>query len=116
MSDQPRAEKEQYDVWGSLNNDSEWTWDGLLPFFKKSENFTVPNAYQTANGVRFESSVHGFDGRVHVGFPNFFFEQSQLWVQTSEGLGFPASPDLADGNPHAVGVAPDSLNAENNTR
>ncbi|KAI5120967.1 hypothetical protein M0805_006639 [Coniferiporia weirii] len=112
----PRAEKEQYDVWGSLNNDTAWTWDSLLPYFKKSELSTPPNAYQIANGVRFDKNVHGFDGRVHVGFPNFFFKQSQLWVQTAEGLGFPASPDLANGDPHAVGVAPNSLNALNNTR
>ncbi|THH06520.1 hypothetical protein EW145_g4025 [Phellinidium pouzarii] len=112
----PRAEKEQYDVWGSLNDDSAWTWDRLLPYFKKSELSTPPNAFQVENGVRFDEHVHGFDGRVHVGFPNFFFNQSRLWVQTAERLGFPASPDLANGSPHAVGVAPNSLNAMNNTR
>lgn len=113
---QPRAEKEQYDAWGQLNNDSTWTWSALLPFFKKSELFTPPNAAQTASGVRFLSSVHGFAGRVKVGFPNFFFEQSALWRRAAEGLGFPASPDLANGDPHAVGIAPNSLDAANNTR
>ncbi|KAH8101991.1 FAD/NAD(P)-binding domain-containing protein [Phellopilus nigrolimitatus] len=104
------------DVWGTLNNNSSWTWDGLLPYFRKSELSTPPDPSQIANGVRFDSSVHGFDGRVHVGFPNFFFKQSQLWVQTAEGLGFAASPDLVNGDPHAVGVAPNSLDAKNNTR
>ncbi|KAJ7511283.1 alcohol oxidase [Mycena galericulata] len=112
----PRAEKEQYDAWGQLNNDSTWTWDSLLPFFKKSELFTPPNAFQTASGVRFLSSVHGFAGSVRVGFPNYFFEQSALWRRAAESLGFPASPDLADGDPHAVGIAPNSINAANNTR
>ncbi|KAH8119486.1 alcohol oxidase [Phellopilus nigrolimitatus] len=112
----PRAEKEQYDVWGTLNNDSSWTWAGLLPYFKKSELSTPPDPSQVANGVRFDSNVHGFDGRVHVGFPNFFFKQSQLWVQTAEGLGFAASPDLANGDPHAIGVTSNSLDAKNNTR
>ncbi|KAJ6486976.1 alcohol oxidase [Mycena sanguinolenta] len=112
----PRAEAEQYDAWGQLNNDSTWTWSALLPFFKKSEIFTPPNAFQTASGVRFLSSVHGFAGRVKVGFPNFFFEQSALWRRAAESLGFPASPDLANGDPHAVGIAPNSLDAANNTR
>ncbi|KAJ7263674.1 alcohol oxidase [Mycena haematopus] len=112
----PRAEAEQYDAWGQLNNDSTWTWSALLPFFKKSEIFTPPNAFQTASGVRFLSSVHGFAGRVKVGFPNFFFAQSALWRRAAEGLGFPASPDLANGDPHAVGIAPNSLDAANNTR
>ncbi|KAJ7769991.1 alcohol oxidase [Mycena metata] len=112
----PRAEKEQYDVWGQLNNDSTWTWSALLPYFQKSELFTPPNAFQTASGVRFLSSVHGFAGRVKVGFPNYFFTQSALWRKAAEGLGFPASPDLANGDPHAVGIAPNSLDAANNTR
>ncbi|KAJ6626639.1 GMC oxidoreductase-domain-containing protein [Mycena sp. CBHHK59/15] len=102
----PRAEKEHT-----------WTWNGLLPFFKKSELATPPNKFQTeTGGVRFLPSVHGFSGRVKVGFPNFFFTQSTLWRKAAEGLGFPASPDLANGDPHAVGVAPDSIDAANNTR
>ncbi|KAJ7183480.1 alcohol oxidase [Mycena filopes] len=112
----PRAEKEQYDAWGQLNNDNSWTWSELLPFFKKSELFTPPNAFQTASGVRFLSSVHGFTGRVKVGFPNYFFAQSALWRKAAESLGFPASPDLSNGDPHAVGIAPNSLDAANNTR
>ncbi|KAF7342208.1 Alcohol oxidase [Mycena venus] len=112
----PRAEKEQYDAWGQLNNDSTWTWSALLPFFKNSELFTPPNAFQTAAGARFLASVHGFAGRVKVGFPNFFFAQSALWRRAAEGLGIPASPDLANGDPHAVGIAPNSLDAANNTR
>ncbi|KAF5371664.1 hypothetical protein D9758_003587 [Tetrapyrgos nigripes] len=115
----PRAEKAQYDAWGTLNNDSSWTWNSLLPYFRKSEIFTPPNAFQTANGVKFLSDVHGFDktnGRVKVGFPNFFFEQSALWRQTATRLGFPASPDLANGSPHAVGISSNSLDAVNNTR
>ncbi|KAJ7627389.1 alcohol oxidase [Roridomyces roridus] len=114
-----RAEKEQYDAWGQLNNDNTWTWSALLPFFKKSELFTPPNVFQVANGVNYLPSVHGFnqsEGRVKVGFPNFFFEQSALWRKAAEFLGFAASPDLADGNPHAVGVAPNSIDAANNTR
>ncbi|KLO09498.1 alcohol oxidase [Schizopora paradoxa] len=112
----PRAAKQQYDVWGALNNDTSWTWDELLPFFKSSELATPPNQFQTDAGVRFDPSVHGFTGRVQVGFPNFFFEQAQLWEKTVEGLGFQISPDLADGNPHTVGIAPNSINTANNTR
>ncbi|KAJ7511291.1 alcohol oxidase [Mycena galericulata] len=112
----PRAKTEQYDAWGQLNNDTTWTWDNLLPFFQKSELFTPPNAFQTASGVRFLPSVHGFLGQVKVGFPNYFFEQSALWREAAENLGIPASPDLANGDPHAVGISPNSIDAANNTR
>ncbi|THV04246.1 alcohol oxidase [Dendrothele bispora CBS 962.96] len=115
----PRAEKAQYGAWGILNNDSSWSWNALLPYFKKSEIFTPPNKFQQANGARFERDVHGFNeeqGRVKVGFPNFFFQQWSLWRQTAMHLGFPASPDLGNGSPHAVGVAPASIDPANNTR
>ncbi|KAG7091539.1 hypothetical protein E1B28_010568 [Marasmius oreades] len=115
----PRAQKEQYDAWGTLNDDSSWTWDALLPYFKKSEIMTPPNDYQIANGACYLPEVHGLDaqtGRVKVGFPNFYFPQSALWQNTSVGLGFPSSPDLANGETNAVGIAPDSLDAANNTR
>ncbi|KAJ6486978.1 hypothetical protein C8R45DRAFT_1098229 [Mycena sanguinolenta] len=55
----------------------------MLSFFKKSKIFTPPNAFQTASGVRFLSAVHGFAGRVKVGFPDFFFEQPNLVVITN---------------------------------
>ena len=104
-------------MWSKLNNDSQWSWDGLLPFFEKSEIFTPPNNFQVqVGGVRFDPSVHGFNGNVKVGFPNFFFVQSTLWRNASVNLGFSLSPDLANGDPHAVGVAPNSLDAANNTR
>ncbi|KAJ7823795.1 alcohol oxidase [Mycena olivaceomarginata] len=73
----PRAEKEQYDAWGQLNNDSTWTWSGLLPFFKSPRSSRRPM---------------GSNPRVaHVSYLR------ALWRRAAEGLGFPASPDLANG-------------------
>ncbi|KAF8988179.1 alcohol oxidase [Cyathus striatus] len=113
----PRAIKAQYDKWGRLNNDSSWSWSSLLPFFQRSEIFTPPNPSQVASGAQYEPDVHGFDnatGRVKVGFPNYFFIQSQLWRNAS---GLALSGDLADGDPAGnAGVSPDSLDAVNNTR
>ncbi|KAJ7208131.1 alcohol oxidase [Mycena rebaudengoi] len=91
----PRTEKEQYDAWGEPNNDRSWTWNNFLPFFKKSELFTPPTKFQSGSGGRYLPSVHGFAGRVKVGFPNFYFPQSSLWRKAAEGLGIPASPDLS---------------------
>lgn len=111
---QTRASKAQYDAWGTLNNDSSWTWDNLLPFFRQSEIFTPPNAFQASNGASFTPDVHGTSGRVKVGFPNFFYPQYALWRTAT---GFVPSPDLTNGNPeHEVGVAPNSIDAANNTR
>ncbi|KAF9256856.1 alcohol oxidase [Marasmius fiardii PR-910] len=115
-----RAEKEQYNAWGILNNEESWKWNSLLPYFKKSEIFTPPNSFQTANGARYLPDVHGFHpvaGKgVKSGFGNFFFPQSELWEKTAVALGFRQSPDLTNGEPEAVGVSPNSIDAVNNTR
>ncbi|RYP00281.1 hypothetical protein DL766_002351 [Monosporascus sp. MC13-8B] len=34
-----RGDKFDYDLWDSTVNDSRWTYDGLLPFMRKSESF-----------------------------------------------------------------------------
>jgi choline dehydrogenase-like flavoprotein len=115
----PRAEREQYDAWGNLNNnDPNWSWDTLLPYFKRSERFTPPNHEQVANGVRYLPEFHGTSddepGRVKVGYPNYFFPQSMLWRESS---GFRPSPDLSDGYPQGtVGISPNTVDAKNNTR
>ncbi|TFK22633.1 alcohol oxidase [Coprinopsis marcescibilis] len=121
----PRAEKVQYDAWSAINNNSAfWTWDAVLPYFKKSELFIPPSPVQVGQGhIRFDTSVHGLagentEGRIKVGFPNFFFPQSNMWAEGAvANQGLAPSQDLADGNVlKQVGVAPNSLDARNNTR
>ncbi|KAK7015212.1 hypothetical protein VNI00_019142 [Paramarasmius palmivorus] len=108
----PRASKEQYDAWGSLNNDTTWTWDSLLPFFKKSENFTVP----VTQSVTWDPAVHGFDGGLHVGFPSYSFSQSTLFLNATLGLGWEESRDVCNGDTNAIGFSPFSIDAINQTR
>lgn len=67
--------------------------------------------------MTFEEQFHGTslsEGRVKVGFPNYFYEQSELWRRAT---GFVNSPDLSNGSPQGtVGVSPNSLDPHNNTR
>lgn len=89
----------------------------MLPFFRKLERFTRPTDSQTLSGVRFDEHVHGTGddhGRVKVGYPNYFYEQSEMWHNAS---GLSPSPDLSNGSPQGtVGIAPNSLDAQSNTR
>ena len=49
-----RGPKADYDAWGELVGDSRWSYDGLLPYFKKTEHhFGGSNKAQ-----------HGFDGPI----------------------------------------------------
>ncbi|KZV82340.1 alcohol oxidase [Exidia glandulosa HHB12029] len=112
----PRAQKEQYDAWGTLNNDSSWTFDALLPYFRKSEHVHQPDAYQIANGAKLDLPFRGTGGPIQVGYPNFEFEQSNLWRAAAAKLGIPVGKDLTNGDAHAVALASNTLDPANNTR
>ena len=39
-----RGSKQDYDQWGALfGKSSAWTWEGMLPYFKKAVRFTPPD-------------------------------------------------------------------------
>ena len=52
-----RGDKLDYDEWARDVKDERWSYDGLLPYFKKSE---------THFGKDADPSQHGFDGPVHT--------------------------------------------------
>ncbi|KAG0126609.1 GMC oxidoreductase-domain-containing protein [Tuber indicum] len=71
-----RGSPSDYDMWEDLGNPG-WGWAGLLPYFKKSETFTPPKPEHVAQfGITYDPSVHGFDGYVQSGYPNFIYPQN----------------------------------------
>ena len=48
-----RGDRADYDLWGRLVNDKRWSYDGLLPYFRKTENHHDPHA---------DPHQHGFHG------------------------------------------------------
>lgn len=63
-----RASKEDYDLWGTtFENGPGWTFDALLPYFKKSESWTPPSNVLRDQGVPSSlEAVHGLGGPIHV--------------------------------------------------
>ncbi|KAB2574698.1 Dehydrogenase patE [Lasiodiplodia theobromae] len=67
-----------YDAWEELGNPG-WGWDGLLPYFIKSETFT-PNSEAFAQewNMSWDLSVHGSDGPVQSTYPEFMWENISI--------------------------------------
>jgi len=73
-----RGSRTDYDIWGtSLGNGDDWTYEELLPFFVRSENWTAPSASTPAlfaltpaqkQGL---ADVHGPGGPVQITYNNF---------------------------------------------
>ena len=52
-----RGDLADYDSWGALVNDKRWTYDGLLPYFRKTEKFFTKDT---------DPKEHGFEGPIYV--------------------------------------------------
>jgi len=86
-----RGQAEDYDHWESLGNKG-WGWDGLLPYFKKSQ-------HQERGGDEF----HGVDGPLNVmdvASPHPF---NHRFIDAAKELGYPLNDDFNGAEQEGVG-------------
>ncbi|KAI9443307.1 alcohol oxidase [Lactarius indigo] len=101
-----RGSRADYDIWGTtLGNGEEWTFEELLPFFTRSENWTAPSASNPAlfglTSAQKQSleGVHGLGGPVQITYNNFLTDldvPAAHAVVAAAGIAPNANPD--DGN------------------
>lgn len=90
-----RGEKENYDLWAQLVNDPRWSYDGLLPYFRKCETYWDPKG---------DPAVHGFDGPIKM--EPAVDRQYPLREKVKDAwaaVGVPYKRDMNDGNPIGLG-------------
>ncbi|KZL76326.1 glucose oxidase [Colletotrichum tofieldiae] len=95
-----RGQKEDYDRWGSyFSENSEWSWDGLLPYFKKAWNFHPPTPELAEQfDIKYDESFWGNTSGIHASFPTFHWPMLKHEVAAFgeiEGVDFP--PDSGAG-------------------
>ncbi|KAI1504046.1 hypothetical protein F5X99DRAFT_68356 [Biscogniauxia marginata] len=111
-----RGTRVDYDDWESLGNDG-WGWDGLLPFFIKSENFTAPDPeYAARANITWDDSVRGHDGPLQYSYSNYFYPASENWWNAAQSIGIPPVRDPNGGVNTGSFYLSTVLDAENQTR
>ncbi|KAI9724093.1 MAG: hypothetical protein M1812_000812 [Candelaria pacifica] len=112
-----RGGADDYDAWEALGNPG-WGWQGLLPYFIKSENYTPVYSLAIAEqySINYEPSVHGTSGPIHVSYPKYFYNQSVNLFTGLNQLGVPTAFDPNDGVSAGAMFVPTDLDPDNQTR
>ncbi|KAF2194216.1 GMC oxidoreductase [Zopfia rhizophila CBS 207.26] len=69
-----RGTTDDYDRWGSFfGNGSTWSWNGILPYFKKGLHFQPPSeeAVDQMPGIKYDEFYWGTTSRLYAGWPSF---------------------------------------------
>ncbi|KAJ7605453.1 alcohol oxidase [Mycena polygramma] len=92
-----RGAREDYDAWSqTIGNDKSWSFDGLLPYFKKTENWTPPTLlfpHQIVTPAL--EGAHGHGGAIQITYANYFTDVDIPCVTAANqlGLGLNENPD-----------------------
>ncbi|CAH0696832.1 unnamed protein product [Spodoptera exigua] len=74
-----RGAKPDYDSWAAMGNEG-WSWDEVLPYFKKIENFNIPSFD--------DPKYHGRNGHLNVEYAPFRTTKGKAWVKAAQEMGF----------------------------
>jgi choline dehydrogenase-like flavoprotein len=93
-----RGNKADYDAWGDAVGDSRWSYEGFLPYFKKTEHHHDPHA---------DPMQHGFEGPIHTstisaGNPNRKYPLRDQVRAAWSSVGVDYIPDGNNGSPHGL--------------
>ncbi|KAL7951246.1 GMC oxidoreductase [Trichoderma barbatum] len=86
-----RGSKEDYDGWEALGSPG-WGWDGLLPYFKKSETFHPPSAATKEKAdLRYDPDTFGYSGPIQLSYGKEYIPTNPPWVRALNSLGIPTN-------------------------
>lgn len=87
-----RGQREDYDEWARVTNDTSWAWNNVLPIFKRSEDY---------HGGASES--HGSGGPWRVEKQRLKWKILETFAKAAQQTGLPATEDFNRGDNSGVG-------------
>ncbi|CAN9327524.1 unnamed protein product [Alternaria sp. RS040] len=97
-----RSDAELYNAWEELGATG-WGWFDLLPYFKKSETFTAPDAeYAASRNITWNLAIHGSGGPVQASHAPYDYPGSANKYNGALNLGI--QPNLDPNGGRAQGV------------
>ncbi|CAK5271192.1 unnamed protein product [Mycena citricolor] len=98
-----RGSAEDFDRFAAVTGDHGWSWDKLIPYMRKNENFTIPTLHSERG--HYDPSVHGYQGINTVSLSGFPTPIDDRIIQTTVQLSkeFPFNRDMNSGSPLGIG-------------
>ncbi|RFU24646.1 hypothetical protein B7463_g11689, partial [Scytalidium lignicola] len=86
-----QASKRDIDNWEALGNPG-WTWESLLPYYKKHETYTAPEepVATILGSSAIDPILHGTSGPIQTSSPPIPHFVQDVWFETCKNLGLPA--------------------------
>lgn len=88
-----RGQRQDYDDWGALPGCEGWSFDDILPYFKKPENYEVES----------DNPFHGNGGELNVTNVQMKYPISQSYIDAAVSIGIPRNDDLNSGDQEGIG-------------
>ncbi|KAJ8088003.1 hypothetical protein PM082_013554 [Marasmius tenuissimus] len=100
-----RASKPEYDTWPTFSNGSDWDFNSLLPYFKKSEhvNLAFDSRYPGVSKEALEKARReflvddGLRGPIQASYNSVYDDTVNPLVETWNRLGVPTNPNPGGG-------------------
>lgn len=114
-----RGDSGSYQRWADQIDDQSYTFDALLPHFKKSIQFTPPKSPPRASNASAEYIPSAFDsngGPLQVSYANYAGPFSSYMERGLNGIGIPEIQDFNSGNLLGAQYCSSTINPDNEQR
>ena len=88
-----RGQREDYDDWAALPGCDGWSYDELLPYFKRPEHFELES----------DNPYHGNDGELNVTHVEMKYPISEAYVNAAESIGIRRLEDINGETQRGIG-------------
>ncbi|KAJ6489660.1 alcohol oxidase [Mycena vitilis] len=119
-----RASSIEYDAWDQFAPNASWSWDGLLPFFMKSENtsradpdpFPGITPEEAAAAAAAFPNESGVDGPIDAAHNIFATDALRPYVESLNNMGIHTNADGQGGNNNGVYSTLSAIRRPDSTR
>jgi choline dehydrogenase len=114
-----RGDRGSYQKWADAVDDNSYTFDNLLPYFKKSVKFTPPNASVRASNATAEFNAAAFSstgGPLEVSYANYAGPFSSYMEAGMNAIGIPTVEDFNSGSLLGAQYCSSTIRAKQQTR